>query len=648
MDKKSTAPTTPTTPPTPTSPWTPKIHKTRTSRSQRLYGIHEKSVKSDSSRRSNASRGNAVRKDPLEKLRKSQGTPEEEIKTRRDTYAAPGKDSRIPVRNRGNTYDNVTSHPWGGSEAKDVESVDDAEAEETRKDSKIPMRKRGNIFDNVTSHPSEGSEATDEESVGDVEAEEARKATGLWVGRIREQAQADLPSPPPLSPYTERSQAGEAREGLQHGTARRFKRFPTRHENIAEGTFPVEYYPDSSDPDPESPFLPLDSGDVFFPEVKVRDFALSTPPNREKIDHGPRPQPSKSDHAIGGTAHPEVSDMGEDPGQTGTSSKISRPSESNKREGLDSQRPPSESEPTFTDASPIHDPDNGQFDLVSGEAKEALGTTRDPDTMEKESDDSHPRSPVSDRIESPQTSGSEPTLIDANPDQIGIDTYTAHFSDPVKEESHTSQPDSPVIDQMKSPQPSESGSPLLGANLIHQLIDPATETTRETATSTQSPSAVKYEDRGVQTESAGSDHIKSSKMQSDLPKSDYTKSLDLQLNSPELGGITFGMSPTQGPGEVHSEVTGAEAWLNSDAPLPKNYRAIFPEDLQSPSISPGSSAFGDDSDPSSSPTFRRDSLIIAPTMPVSLPWSKSPSRCLTQNSRMSRTLSKRIKIPALI
>lgn len=629
----------------PVSPWIAGTHAVRTKRSQRHRAQHKHSVQSDSSQRSSAPYGKGIRNDSSQRLNVPYGKAIREIGHRRETYSAPGRGGINSTRKRDRSAD------------------------------------RRKTFSNVTSHPMQGSDAMDEASVDDAEAEEAMKATELWVGSLREQKQAESRSLPPTSPSTALSQAGDERQELEREeTGRRFESFRTHHKSLTESaksspglTFdgfqtdiwdsseyqddpdrdPWLQFPESGRADsihdeirpkpsltnipnrrdirqgrieqmkryakldyprkghphypasnPESPLHVPDSGDGFLDDdsVLVRDFGLWIPSNKQDSDHDLLPQPSVSDHTIGGTAHPEVSDMSREDGETGTSSKTSISSHSNERDGFDSQPQPSESEPTSIDANPIHDPGEGQFDLVTSETKEVPGPTHSPSNVAKESDDSQVKSPGNDRIKYPQTSGSEPTLVDANPihgpvdaqvdpeiDQSEVEPHTTNFPGTIEEKSHISQPKSP-----------------------------------------------------------GSDHIKNPNKQPYPSGSDQLKSSDSRPESPKLGGVSIEMSPTQAPGEVLQEDIGPEAWLNSDAPLSRNYRAIFPNDLRSPSISPGSSAFDDDSDRSTSPTFRKDSLIVSPTMPVHLLCPESLSRSLTQISRLNGIILKRIRILALI
>ena len=113
------------------------------------------------------------------------------------------------------------------------------------------------------------------------------------------------------------------------------------------------------------------------------------------------------------------------------------------------------------------------------------------------------------------------------------------------------------------------------------------------------------------------------------PSSDQIKSPDSQPQYPGGGGVTVGKDSAQDEVEEHFD---AEAWLNSDSPLPGNYRAIFGDEFQGPE--PTNPNLSNDS---SSGT---DSLVVSPTRSVRLPCLKGLSCCLTYSSRMKRSFLK--------
>lgn len=199
--------------------------------------------------------------------------------------------------------------------------------------------------------------------------------------------------------------------------------------------------------------------------------------NKQNNDHDLLPQSPKPDHNIDKTSdrgNQAVSDIIQRPDETETSSKTSRSSYGNERDGFDSQLQSPGSGPTIVDPSTIHGLAEWQFNPEIRRAKEA------PDS---------PHSPGSYRIKSPD-----------------------------------SQLNSPGVDPVMSPHP--------------------------------------------------------------------------QPPSPESEGVAVESSPTQDQDE---EVFDAEAWLNSDSPLPRNYKAVFPK-------SPGAMS----SDSSRPPTSGTDSLIVSP------------------------------------
>ena len=114
------------------------------------------------------------------------------------------------------------------------------------------------------------------------------------------------------------------------------------------------------------------------------------------------------------------------------------------------------------------------------------------------------------------------------------------------------------------------------------------------------------------------DQIKSADPQTNLPESGLIKIPDSQPQSPEPRGVTVEISPT---GDPVGEDFDPETWLNSDSPLPGNYRAIFDNEFDDDSsISRGST----------NPDNGTDSLVVSPVRPVRPPCSKRLSRCLTE------------------
>ncbi|KAF6230919.1 hypothetical protein HO173_010827 [Letharia columbiana] len=289
-------------------------------------------------------------------------------------------------------------------------------------------------------------------------------------------------------------------------------------KRYAEDIHQLNLDPEDKDRDHDSRLQSPDSGDALSNDnqVIIKDFGSWNPSNKQESDHDLLPQSLGSDHSIDETSDREnqaVSDMGQKPDQTGTSSKTLHASHSNERDSLGSQTQPSGSEPTLVDISSIHDAVERQIDLDINE-------TKAPDTT-------HPPG---------------------------------------------------------SSQPKSSGS--------------------------------------MENASRNS-HLKS-------PGSDHTKSAGSQPTSPVRGGAIVERSSTQ---DQSGENFDREIWLNSDAPLQGNYKAI-PRDAPSPeSISPNYS---------SNPSSRTDSLVISPTIPdgqQSLGHEESPSAS-TANADIVNFLAK--------
>lgn len=189
----------------------------------------------------------------------------------------------------------------------------------------------------------------------------------------------------------------------------------------------------------------------------------------------------------------------------------------------------------------------------------------------------------------------------------------------------------------------ESKPTLVDAGPIHSpvegQIDPDADKTQDTTETAPFPKAMesKYDDKRLK--SLGADFVESRDPRSladtmmtehhDVqpnspgiienasavsrpisPWNDRTKKTDLSSQSPEPESITV---ETNSARDQTQEYLDTEAWLNSDAPLAGNYRAILERPRSPISITPNHS---------SNPASLTDSLIISPIKSVRLPRSR--------------------------
>ena len=204
-------------------------------------------------------------------------------------------------------------------------------------------------------------------------------------------------------------------------------------------------------------------------------------------------------------------------------------------------------------------------------------------------------------ISQPQPSELDCTFVDASPIHYPIDT--TYSSGTMESISLGSQPKSLSLgsNQTKSPdsqtQPPGPGGITVGTSpnqdQIEEEFAPEANEPKASANTASSPDTLEYIGLDSQPKSPGSDQIKNS---------------DSQRQSPGLGVFTMRASPTL---DKAKERFDAQAWLNSDSPLPGNYRAIFSDEFQdlgstSPNLSSNSNS-------------GTDSLVVSPTRTVRLP-----------------------------
>ena len=292
------------------------------------------------------------------------------------------------------------------------------------------------------------------------------------------------------------------------------------HQDLFEHTkrHAEEYYPQKSqqkgvDNNHDPQIQTSDSGYGLNDDalIKVRDFGIWNPSDKQSRDHVPLPKPPIIDQSIyetdtGGKEF--VSDKGKKSDDYETSSET--PPEPNKYEhhGVDVQLPPSEPKAPFIDASHGHIPVGEHSDLEIYKAEEAPESPPTPGIMEKINRDAQPMSPKSDHLEH--------------------------------------------LDQQRSFLRSEQNkSP-------YTIQSP--DTTRMAGD--ESPDA--------QQRLPGHDSAKSPITQSKSERNDHLKSPGSKSTSPELGGVSVKAVSIQD--QVRKD-DDAEARLNSDAPLGENDRA---------------------------------------------------------------------------
>ena len=220
----------------------------------------------------------------------------------------------------------------------------------------------------------------------------------------------------------------------------------------------------------------------------------------------------------------------------------------------------------------------------------------------------HDRMPQSQELDHSidETNGRENHAVsdmDQQPNETAISSETPRSS-------HNNRYDSPD----SQTQSSISDPTLLNAIPIHDQVEgqvyPEINKTAETPVTTHFSGTMENNSPDSRTNLLESDQIKSPDSQPNLPESGRIKIPDSQPQSPEPRGITVEIGPTR---HLVEEDSNLEAWLNSDSPLPGNYRAIFDNDFDDDSsISPGSI----------SPDNGIDSLVVSPVRPVRPPCSK--------------------------
>ena len=238
-------------------------------------------------------------------------------------------------------------------------------------------------------------------------------------------------------------------------------------------------------------------------------------------------------------------------------------------------------------------PDSDEISNHKNEAESDMGNK----SGETETSSKTPVSSYSNELENidskSQAVGSEPTPVDADPihgpvegqidlnaDETQDTTETAPFPRTMESKYDDKRVKSPGTDSVESPDP-------------HSL-----------------PDTMMTKDYDVRSNSPGIKENGSAVSRPISPRSDRTKTSDSSSDSPGPGSLTVETNPARNQTQ---EYLDTEAWLNSNAPLAGNYRAILERPSSPISISP---------DHSSNPASLTDSLIISPIKSVGLPLSR--------------------------
>ena len=190
-----------------------------------------------------------------------------------------------------------------------------------------------------------------------------------------------------------------------------------------------------------------------------------------------------------------------------------------------------------------------------------------------------------------QAVGSEPTLLDAGPIHGPVEGQVDLDADKTQNTTETA----PFPRTMESKHDERLKS--LGIDLV-ESHDPHSL-----------PETMMTKDHDLRCNSPGMIENASAASRSLSPWNDHTKGLGSSSQSPGPESITVETNSTR---DQIQEDFDTEAWLNSDAPLAGNFRAILERPSSHLSISPNHS---------SNPASPTDSIIISPIKSVRLPRS---------------------------
>lgn len=314
------------------------------------------------------------------------------------------------------------------------------------------------------------------------------------------------------------------------------------------------------------------------------------PSDEQKGDHVLLSNPDQNTDEANDRVDDAVSDKGNTRNETKIPSETPPDPNRYERNSADSSPQPSGSEPTLIGVSPTHESVKEQSYPETNDIKEATDTPQSLASMENVSHDTQPETPRNDPIKKPDPQNTSPE----SGQNKGFDTTqspnTTHLP---RIQVPDAQPKSPGQDDMM--------------NLDPQPKSPGKDDRKSPQPNPNFPSDSHITTPDPQPESPGKDSTKSLNPQS---KSDHVEGPEVRPQSPESGFVAAKTNPIQ---DQAGEDDDPNAWLDSDTPLPGNYRALF-DDSQGPrSFRPNRS---------SPPRDGRDSLIVSPAGSVRQSYSQ--------------------------
>lgn len=366
-------------------------------------------------------------------------------------------------------------------------------------------------------------------------------------------------------------------------------------KRYSEGGYPPKLQPKRQDSDHKSKPSPSNSGDAFSNDsqpMKWNSTVLDTLGER-KSDHGLLSTPNQKTDETNDRTDNAVSDKGE------KCNKLVIPSEtppnSNRYESHSADFPPQPygSESTLIGARPNNEPVKEHFHEETNGIKEETDAPKPPGTRENVSHDAQletPRDNLTKNIDpqdpSPESGQNKESDTTQSPN-------TAYFPE---RQIPDGQLKSPGNDHMKDLNP--------------QPKSPDNVDRKSAETQPKFPGDDHITRPDAQPISPGKDDMRNLDPQSKISGSDHVDAPKSKPHSPESGGVTAKTVPVQ---DQAGKDDDSEAWLDSDAPLPGNYRALFHDSQRRRSFRPNRS---------SPPGDGKDSLIVSPAGSVRQPCSQ--------------------------
>lgn len=340
---------------------------------------------------------------------------------------------------------------------------------------------------------------------------------------------------------------------------------------------------------------PSESGDGFSNNNQLMKWnsIIWDTSDEQKGDRVLLSNPDQNTDETNDRADDAISDKGEKRNETEMPSETPHDPNRYERHSADSPPQPSGSEPTFIGVSPIHEPVEEQFHPETNDIKEATDTPKSPATMENVSHDTRPKSLKNDLTENIDSQKTSPECGQNKGPNTTQSPNTTHLHE---NQIPDSQPKSPGKDDMM--------------NLDPQPKSPGNDDRKSPQPNPIFPSDGHITKSDPQPKSPGKDDSKSVNPQSKLSGSDHVGGPKFRSHSPESG---FVAAKTNSILNQAGEDDDSDAWLDSDASLPGNYRALFDDSRGSRSFRPNRS---------SPPRDGRDSLIVSPAGSVRQPCSQ--------------------------